>query len=426
MRMTIIAFGTRGDVQPTLALGKALKASGHEVRMIAGANFKSWITQHGLEAVAASVDIQEMMMGEGGHDWVEHGNSPFKQMQVMKRLLAQHGPAMMRDAYRACEGAAVVLSNFTSDVYAVSIAEKVGARHISIPLQPALVATRSGVATPQAPRPDSDSILNYVFGRLLIEPFGWRLMGSIANRFRRETLGLPAQAARENQRALRRMDTIQGYSSHVVPHPKDWPANIRTAGYWFLDEAKEWEPSGDLLEFLSRGDAPVYIGFGSMTGRNPGTLTRLIVDAVEQSGRRAIVQSGWAGVGDVPLPSNMFRLEAAPHNWLFPQMSAVVHHGGAGTTAESLRAGVPTVIVPHMADQPFWGARVAALGVGPQPIPRNRLTAGKLASAIRQATGDMAVRERSAALGAKLRAEDGITTALGMIEESLHGSATGG
>jgi len=300
------------------------------------------------------------------------------------------------------------------------------ARHICTPLQPAPLASRSGLVYAGAPRRTRAGFINYLLGKWLVEPFGWRLMGAITNRFRRETLGLPPQTFRESQRRLRRVLVVQGFSPHVVPHPADWPANVHTAGFWFLDEAKTWQPPPALQAFLSAGPAPVYIGFGSMTGPYPLRLTGTIVNAVAQSGRRAILQSGWAGMGGTTLPSSMFLLDLAPHRWLFARVSAVVHHGGAGTTAEGLRAGAPTLIIPHMADQPFWGARVAALGAGPRPIPRNKLTAENLASAIRQVTGDPGLRERAAALGVKLRAEDGIGRAIELIEEYLAGGIAPG
>jgi sterol 3beta-glucosyltransferase len=424
MKITMMAFGTRGDVQPTIALGKALQARGHHVRLIASRNFTGWIEGHGLEAAAARVDIQAVMMGEGGQDWVEFGNNPIRQMRVMKKLLAEHGLGMMHDSWSACQDAEVIFSNFTSDIYAVSIAEKLGARHISTPLQPALVATRYGMAVTQAPLPDRVSVVNYLFGKWLIEPFSWRLLGPINNRFRLETLGLPPQTYQENRRGLRRMLIVLGYSPHVVPLPGDWPANIHAAGYWFLDEDQEWQAPGALLEFLTSGDPPVYVGFGSMGGRDPIAMTGLIVDAVMRTGRRAVLQSGWAGMGAPQLPASIYLLGAAPHRWLFPRMSAVVHHGGAGTTAESLRAGVPAVIVPHLADQPFWGARIAALGVGPRPIPRDKLTAENLSAAIRQAVEDPNMSQRAADLGAMIRAEDGISAAISIIEAYLSGESS--
>ena len=244
------------------------------------------------------------------------------------------------------------------------------------------------------------------------------------NRFRCQTLDLPPQTLQDNRRGMRETLVVQGFSAHVVPHPRDWPANIHTAGYWFLDE-REWTPRQALLDFLQAGDPPVYIGFGSMTGRNPEALTHTLVAAATQSGQRAILQSGWSNLGQTDLPPHIFLLDSAPHSWLFPRMSAVVHHGGAGTTAAGLRAGVPTIVVPHLADQPFWGARMAALGVGPQPIPRSKLTVENLAAAIRQATGDAGMRRRAATLSAHIRAEDGIGTAVALIDRHLRGEACG-
>jgi UDP:flavonoid glycosyltransferase YjiC (YdhE family) len=263
-------------------------------------------------------------------------------------------------------------------------------------------------------------------GKRLFEPFRWRLMGKSNNQFRQDTLGLPRQRYRDNLHCLQRMLVVQGFSTHVVTPPDDWPANLHTTGYWYLDEETEWQPPQELVDFLAAGDPPVYVGFGSMTGPDPRATTTIVVEAITHSEQRAVLLSGWTGMGGIDLPPSIYLLDAAPHSWLFPRMRAIVHHGGAGTTAESLRVGVPAVIVPHLADQPFWGARVADLGVGPPPIKFKKLTAGNLAAAIRQVTSNRAMQERAAELGAKLRAEDGtgacidaqLTLALDLIEQS--------
>lgn len=413
--IVIIAFGTRGDVQPAIALGKALHGRGYRVRLVASANFRAWIEAHGLEVAPSQVDIQAIMRSEGGVEWVEKGTNPMAQMRLMKRLLVRSGDQMVWDAWLGSQDADVVISSFTSDVYVTAVAEKLDIPHISMPLQPALIPTRDGRVVLNAPFPNRSSAINYWFGKWMLEPYPWRLLQKQIHVLR-EKLRLPPQTASANLLARQRMLVLLAYSTHVVPHPADWPQNVHTTGYWFLDEQETWEPPASLQAFLADGAPPVYLGFGSMTGRDVAGMTRLLLDAVQQSGQRAVLLSGWAGVGQIDLPPTIYRLDRAPHSWLFPRMMAVVHHGGAGTTAAGLRAGVPSVIVPHMADQPYWGQRVAALGVGPTPIPRPKLTAVKLAEAIRIASNNSNIRQRATKLGAKIRAEDGVETAVRLIE----------
>jgi sterol 3beta-glucosyltransferase len=427
MDIAIIAYGTRGDVQPALALGRALQACGHHLKVIAGTNFKYLIEQHGMLAVPADIDFENVLNSESGYDLVELGNGRnFRTLvRSMKRLFAEFGPAMMEGVTSACADAELIISSFTSDVYAASIAEKLGLRHISATLQPALVATRDGTVTMNAPLPGRESLINYVFNRLLVEPFNWRVMSQITNRYREEKLSLPAMRWQTYRRRFRAMPIIQGFSAHVVPQPRDWPPTIHTTGYWFLDDDQAAQsPPGGLTDFLAAGEPPVFIGFGSITGRDPLDFTRVIVEAVARTRQRAVIQSGWAGLGDMNMPGNMYLLtEPVSHKWLFPQVSTVVHHGGAGTTAEGLRAGIPTVTVPHNGDQPFWAARIPALGVGPRPIPRAKLTPDRLAAALASAASDRAMRRNAAVLGARISAENGASRAAELIDQyiSSHG-----
>jgi sterol 3beta-glucosyltransferase len=209
------------------------------------------------------------------------------------------------------------------------------------------------------------------------------------------------------------------YSAHLLPVPSDFPPHAHVTGYWFLDHAAAWQPDPALVQFLEAGAPPVYIGFGSIGGRGGQQRTSIILDALEQSGQRGLLASGWGGLNASDLPAHVFMVESVPHDWLFPQVAAVVHHGGAGTTAAGLRAGKPTIICPFFGDQPFWGRLVYQRGVGPQPIPQNRLTADRLAAAIKTAVEDQAMQQRAADLGAKIRAEDGIARAIQIIGAML-------
>jgi sterol 3beta-glucosyltransferase len=238
---------------------------------------------------------------------------------------------------------------------------------------------------------------------------------------RQQVLGLPNAPffGPYNSAASSRYPIVYGFSPAVIPKPADW-RNTHVTGYWFLDELPDWIPPAALLDFLKRGEPPVYIGFGSMGSRDPEATADLVLQAIERTGQRAILQSGWGGLSKMDLPDNVFLVDSVPHSWLFSRVAAVVHHGGAGTTAAGLRAGVPNIVIPFFGDQPFWGRRVAELGVGPAPIPRKQLTVDRLTAAIYQAVHDRAMQKCAADLGAKIQAEDGIGNVVEIVQEIAH------
>jgi sterol 3beta-glucosyltransferase len=201
----------------------------------------------------------------------------------------------------------------------------------------------------------------------------------------------------------------------VVPVPSDWDTNSIVTGYWFLDAPSAWQPTPELTAFMEHGPAPIYVGFGSMAFNDAARQTAIVLEALRLIDQRAVIATGWGGLKSVDVPPAVFVIDAVPHDWLFPQVSAVVHHGGAGTTGAGLRAGKPTAICPFVGDQSFWGWRVAALGAGPQPISQWRLTAARLAEAIRSAVNDEHIRQRAASLGTTIRSEDGVGRALAHI-----------
>lgn len=176
------------------------------------------------------------------------------------------------------------------------------------------------------------------------------------------------------------------WSPGLIPKPEDWGPEIDISGFVFLDLASSFKPPGSLAEFLDAGEPPVYIGFGSIVVDDPEKFTNLIFEAIKKAGVRALVSKGWGGLGgDEDTPENVYMLENTPHDWLFPRVSAVVHHGGAGTTAIGLKCGKPTMIVPFFGDQPFWGAMVAKAGAGAaEAIPYKHLDSDALAEGIKQ------------------------------------------
>jgi sterol 3beta-glucosyltransferase len=248
---------------------------------------------------------------------------------------------------------------------------------------------------------------------------GYRIFDGVINEFRQEQLGLgklPKSANPLQTADGRPLPVLHGYSELIWPRPPDWPDNAYVTGYWFLDHPEDWQPPAELSAFLDAGEAPVYVGFGSMSGQNPKRLAKIVLGALQKANVRGILATGWGGLEAGSLPDTIFKIDSVPHDWLFPRVAAVVHHGGAGTTAAGLRAGRPTVICPYVIDQPYWGARVHALGAGSKPIPQKKLTAQNLASAIRDVLSTPSIRHNAEVLGQTMGREDGIGNAIRLIE----------
>ena len=294
-----------------------------------------------------------------------------------------------------------------------SIAEKLTIPGIlAVPLP--LYSPTSAFPSPILPVGDLGGPLNRASHRLAVCLAAASMKGTL-NSWRREALGL-APARNELELHGRPVLRLYPYSPAVIPTPADWDAYSLATGYWFLEHTPGWTPEPALLRFLDGGPPPVYVGFGSMPSEDAAAKTSVILAALAETGLRGVLATGWGGLASMQVPDDVFVLDAAPHDWLFPRMAAVVHHGGAGTTGAGMRAGVPAVICPFFGDQPFWGRRVAALGIGPEPIAQKRLTVERLAAALRRVTEDAGMRDRAAALGAKIRAEDGISRAIQAIE----------
>ncbi len=416
MHITILAIGSRGDVQPLLALGLGLKDAGHDVEMMAGVNFRDWVESYGFGFIPA-IDMEAVMKSEKGLIWAESSDSPFRQLRMMGEIMREYRDEMINSVRSYEKETDLLISGFVSESMVQSFSEKSGIPYINAMLQPHQ-ASASGPASLNAFFPRSHTILNRWAGHLT-ERLIWSFTRETTNYLRQSFLDLPPHSTRSYLRARRQAPTILGASRYVVPPAQDWPSPTTVTGYWFLDEDRDWQPPAELVDFLDAGPPPVYIGFGSMSNRNPQATVDLILAALQKTGQRAVLSSGWANMHRQDLPSHVYSVANVPHAWLFERVTPLVHHGGAGTTAAGLRAGNPTMIVPHLGDQPYRGRRVHELGVGVEPVPRHRLSVHALAAGIEQLVHDGQIRAKAQALAEKIRGEKGVENAVHVIEEYM-------
>ncbi|HMQ31525.1 MAG TPA: glycosyltransferase [Chloroflexaceae bacterium] len=432
MELALLAIGSRGDVQPFAALALALRRAGHAARLVGLADYAGLATDYGLPYTAVVGSAAELMDRELVHGALDAAGGALP-LGFARRFLAQVEPLVARlcaECLRACAGAGALVASTLGLYPGLFVAERLG-----LPLVPAHFHPQGATGTMPdvsfaAPPPWAPLAGLYNRATHGLAAHGlWQLLRGPLNRARREAglapLGAPALWARVRRPAPL---TLYGYSAAVAPPPADWPPGRLVTGYWALEAPAGWAPPPELARFLAAGPPPVYLGFGSvLAGRDPAAVTALLVEALRRAGRRGLIYRGaWGDLAPGALPEGVMAIDATPHDWLFPRVAAVVTHGGAGTVAAALRAGAPVVCVPSYGDQRFWGRRVAALGVGPPPIPRRELEAGRLAAAIGAACADGAMREQAAAIGAALWAEDGAARAAEALDAALAARPAGG
>jgi len=406
----IVALGSRGDVQPHVALGVGLARAGHSVRVLTSSDFQELVESHGLEFVNAGGSTEAV--AKEMQDLLEQGNF----LKILKKMGEAANELSLEAAKRglaACEGCELIIAGLGGLSIASSLAEKLGVRFIPAylyPYSPTREFPSVLVGIPQTPLTSWLNPLSHRLGQQMM----WQATRSSTNRARREVFGLQRAAfwgASEGSRQPGDL-VLYGYSPHVIPVPRDWDDRHVVTGYWFLDESDDWAPPSELADFLNAGPAPVYVGFGSMGSKNAESTADLVLEALRRTGQRGVLSAGWGGLEKSSVPDGVLMVGSVPHSWLFSRMAAVVHHGGAGTTAAGFRAGVPAIITPVLGDQPFWARRAHALGVAPPPVMRRHLTVERLAEAITQATTDAAMRRKAADLGKKIRGDDGVARAI--------------
>jgi len=419
MHVTILALGSYGDVLPIVTLGKGLKAAGHQVRIATFENFGNLVAQHGLDFHSIRGDSQSILNAGSGLALTESGQNVIRMWLTVMRSFGVLAKSYARDLSSPDLGETdIIINQLPGGLYGYDLAEKFDRPMFMAAVMP-LTRTR---AFPMLAFPSifahfpGYNALSYRIAEQLV----WQSFRLTINQWRKEILGLPKQSlwGYFGETGTSRIPILNGFSTYVVPRPPDWSQHVHITGYWF-PEGDDWQPPDKLRRFIETGSPPVFIGFGSMPVRNPARTTTIILEALKQSGLRGMLHTGWARIGNDDLPDNVFKIDYAPYGWLFPQMAAVIHHGGSGTTAFGLRAGVPSLIMPFLFDQFYWGKRIFTLGVGPKPIPHRKLSVARLAEALTIATTDTSMCQRAAALGEKICAEDGIQKTLDIFSRYL-------
>ncbi len=401
MRVLLGVIGSRGDVQPMVALALGLRRAGHDVRFAASPNFRSWVESYRFPFVPIGPDM-ETMLGEIGTNLVPAFREMRRRVHVQYDDLRDHldGLDVIVGSGAHCAGA--------------TFAEHLGIPFCYTAYSPVLFPSRqhpSGIVS----RQDLPGVLNTA---------SWSAATTLWNWLFRS--GVNAQRARYNLRPVSDVwahflteTPVLAAETALAPMPEDITYKVTPTGAWILPETDDLDP--DLDAFLRDGDPPVYIGFGSMPDGRADRTSQLLLEAVASVGVRAVISAGWAKLGAERLPPGVRVVGATPHGKLFPRCAAIVHHGGAGTTAAATRAGVPQVIVPHLFDQFHWAKCVHEHGLSPRPIWKDRLTAEGLAAALRACVEDDAMRTRARSFAPKMT-RDGVERMVRHVE-SLVGAS---
>lgn len=410
MRITMICIGSTGDVRPYIVLGRELKARGHDVALCAFATFESLVTQNGLRFLPVSGDAKMFMSN------LLDGSSGVAYLKQVRDTLRAFITPFLRDLEEATEGAEAIVATYLGQVLR-SFAEMRRVPFVQTHYFPMDLNTQTPISS--APGQHVGKIWNAA-----TYPLAYLLVSTLEKYYLsdwREAHGLaPRKLSTTGDYELmgHTIPVLYALSPLIMPRPTTWGENIHMTGYWRELPAQDYTPPPELEAFLASGEKPVYIGFGSMSSGNMEETLDIVAQAVRQSGVRAVLSIGW-GKACVKGREDLYVADYVPHDWLFEQVSAVVHHGGAGTTAAGILAGRPTLIIPFGGDQPFWGNRVHALGIGPRPIARDRLTSERLARALGALTSTPRYRVAARELGQRLRLENGAANAADIIESEL-------
>lgn len=412
MRFCVITFGSEGDTRPIAALCKGLMQAGHHLHLWADRSTLPYPQSQGVPCSALAGDMLASVRPGGALEkLMKDGGGVREMMKSVARLANENTAAWMETALEQARGADAILFSGLASYVALSVGEHLGIPAIGLGLWP--ISPTSEFPSPLVPPNMVPGILNRTSHRL-IRSLMWGMFRKSVNKARASLTGQAPRRAMWDGYPL-----VYGISPALMPQPADWPAHWRVCGAWSGATDAAWHPPSELAAFLNAGPPPVYVGFGSMAGFDRDKILNAVIGALD--GRRAVFAAGWSGVRQSDVPDTMLVIGPTPHDWLFPRMSTIVHHGGAGTTHSAARAGVPSVVVPFAADQFFWANRLRHLGLAPDALPHTRITALTLRERLAQADSP-GMRERAATVATHMAAEDGIAHGVALVEEWVRAS----
>lgn len=424
MKVLIATIGTRGDVEPFLALAVGLQERGHEVAICTSAKFHGRITAYNIKAFRLDSGLLDMLDSDLGQASVASLNSLWGVARTIPKVIRQVGPIQQRmidDCWQA-------MTLFRPDMVVYHPKLFSFPAFAAVTKIPVALAMLCPFQVPTSERPLFGPSLNKYANRATYRIVQW-LTRHGTNHYLREwrkqndTRGLSRSSTPSQIDSTHPIHVLHAFSEAVFPRPRDWPESATVTGYWFLSdttkERKDWAPSESLTSFLNSGQPPVYFGFGSIKGVDPKRITEIILAAIKHTGIRAVLAHGWGGITKVNNSESICTIDEVPHEWLFPRMAAVVHHGGAGTTAAGLRAGCPTLICPIGLDQPFWGTCVEKIGAGLKTVPQRKLTAKILSESIQRVMSNESFRVAALEVAERIRRENGVENAIETIESIL-------
>ncbi|WP_296992950.1 glycosyltransferase [Thalassospira sp. UBA1131] len=421
MHVMLMTYGTRGDVQPFVALGRGLIQRGHRVTVAAPERFARFITDHDLEfkpLTDALIALMDDPQFAHASDPKASAVAKLTSLFAISKKARGLQDTLLDDIFRAIDQAKPDVIVFHPKTFgALPIGRYFGIPVVMAQLIPSFIPTGD---FPNMGIPDIGfrgtlaRWYNRVTGKLVCAILNATLRRQVCRWAARRQNGINANGLDILQSCKSgTLPIIHAFSNAVINRPTDWPTHATVTGYWFLDGGAQTNlPDPELQSFVERHKNLIYIGFGSMHGNDPTAMAEMIVRAVSQADVSAIVATGW---GDIDWPPNILAVREVPHDWLFPKVDLVIHHGGAGTCAAALRAGRPSIIIPFFGDQPFWAKRLHRLGVAPRPIKPAKLDAAMLVSRIKTVLETPAYRENAERLASNIAAEDGIANAIAEI-----------